>query len=262
MRSTVWPLERLAADEVVVSRLELEVHEVGFGDEPRRGDWRRPGRAGLDRILRRRWRFAAGRPSLVALRVLFSFIPFLLFLLRVSREPSARSRVAHSSHCLRAASPTVTPSKRTGLRTCRPSRTYHVLTPLAIDGHPARTEHFDLLDFVEDALLERLPVDLALLEHFRHEGVERVVRCRCAGGRSDLSGRRKGPGAAEQTREHEHRVRAGESTFHESLRKRLALSVDERGVRPVPAAVDPARSTGDDTAGPLGRADPQRWLSG
>ena len=43
------------------------------------------------------------------------------------RSSRSRSRRAHvSSYSFRASSPTATPSKRTGLRTWRPSRTYHV----------------------------------------------------------------------------------------------------------------------------------------
>ena len=68
-----------------------------------------------------------------------------------------------------------TPSKRTGLRTCMPSRTYHAeLAAASVERRPSRAEDLECLVVVEDVLLEGLAVDVASGQNARHEGVEVV----------------------------------------------------------------------------------------
>jgi hypothetical protein len=83
-----------------------------------------------------------------------------------------------------------------------------VVALLPEDRHPARSEHLDLLDFVQHVLLERLTVDFALFEHLLHERVELVGRRGGWLSRRRLRQHECGECQAEQGYEREQQVRA------------------------------------------------------
>ena len=130
-------LELFAAGEVVISRLELEVHEIGFGDEPGRGNGCRAGWRG--RVVRRRWLGRVGSTFLLVrgLRVLpleplaLAACPRLLVLF---------SRLVADGDAVEA-------DRAADVETIADIPRVFPLLP--IDRHPGRTQHFELLAFIE-----------------------------------------------------------------------------------------------------------------
>ena len=96
-----------------------------------------------------------------------------------------------------------------------------VLPLLPIHRHPGRTQHFELLAFIEHVLLERLAVDLAALQDFLHERIELVGDWR---GRSRGRFRRRllrgyAGGQPQKAEQPERNNRGGRRTGHGCLRR-------------------------------------------
>src|SRR4051794_16537190 len=151
----VMLVEGVAAGEVVVARLELEVEEVGLGDETRLVERCRAQRRRL--AFARARRFALGA-MLAAL--LLAVEPLLLVLAAIALG---------NRHAVEAQG------------TADVNALAHVPRVLAADAGDRRaagTEHLDAFHLVEDVIAERAAIDVAFLERARHQRVEVARRCR------------------------------------------------------------------------------------
>ena len=184
----LMPLERLAPGQVVIARLELEVHEVDLRHEPRLGR----DAAGAGRFVRVPFvalRLAAAAfgarhplppPHLAPQPVVLVPHP-LRFGDDDAVEPEGTADVDAVAH-----EPGVVPHR-------------------TVEPDPARTEDLELLLFIEDVVVQDLTVDVAARQHALHERVEFGRRRGLAGlgGRRGHAQRERGRAREQQTDRHQ-----------------------------------------------------------
>ena len=151
--------ELLPAGQVVIAGLELEVHEVGLGDEA--------GLGAADSAATHLQAVSADR-QLVLLR-LVALTPGLAFLFAL--DPVVL----------------VLPPRGLGNRdTVEPHRAADVHAVARVPGelalHPVegcagRAEHLERFGFVEHVLVEQHAIGVSTREHLLHKGVETAGRC-------------------------------------------------------------------------------------
>jgi hypothetical protein len=157
------PFELLASRQVVVAGFELEVHEVGFGHEPRLGR-----DAGAAKV--RGHTGSANGHLALPLLVFFLSLPLATFFLATKPPLFVRTPVGvRDGDALESQ------------RTADVDAVLHepcVLAARAMQADPSGPEDLELLLLVEDVVVEDLAVHVAPLECTLHERVEIAFRFR------------------------------------------------------------------------------------
>ena len=163
--------ELFAAREVVVAALELEVHEVRFGDESRRRHGRRARRT---RAFVDRWRWRLCRRRAFAALLAGTLVAGALVLLLEPCALPSRPLVLVFRACVIADGDAVEPDRAPDVQPVADVPGELVFLPE--ERHPGGSQDLDLLFFVQHVSLEDLTILIAALQHLLHERVELVER--------------------------------------------------------------------------------------